>query len=173
MVFVKFCLGPGHDCQTASDAQMLRCLMLRQAGCLLLRQDRCLLLRQDKSLLLQGQTTVLSQCTIFKAQKSQLCKSQIGGLTQINENDPKWVQNGRQVLRIGPQASPGHFLASGTGPAAQNRQNRPQTGNFLTLVADLGRGTGPKGEKMAAACSGLDSQVLATILDPFRSIFVD
>ena len=37
----------------------------------------------------------------------------------------------------------------------------------------MGRGTGPKGEKMAAACSGLDSRVLATILDPFRVIFVD
>ena len=46
---------------------------------------------------------------------------------QIDENGPKWVQNGRQVLRIGPPASPGHFLASGTGPAAQNHQNVSQT----------------------------------------------
>ena len=37
----------------------------------------------------------------------------------------------------------------------------------------LGRGTGPKGEKMAAACPGVDSQDLATILDPFRAIFAD
>ena len=37
----------------------------------------------------------------------------------------------------------------------------------------LGRGTGPRGEKMAAACPGVDSQDLATILDPFRAIFVD
>ena len=50
---------------------------------------------------------------------------------------------------------------------------RPQTGNFLTVVADLGRGTGPRGLEMAAACQGVDSQVLATILDPFRGIFVD
>ena len=37
----------------------------------------------------------------------------------------------------------------------------------------LGRGTGPKGEKMAAACPGVDSQDLATILDPLRVIFAD
>ena len=37
----------------------------------------------------------------------------------------------------------------------------------------LGRGTGPRGLEMAAACLGFDSQVLATILDPFRAIFVD
>ena len=47
----------------------------------------------------------------------------------MDENDTKWVQNGRQVLRIGPPASPDHFLAFGTGPAAQNRQNRTQTPN--------------------------------------------
>ena len=41
------------------------------------------------------------------------------------------------------------------------------------LGVDLGRGTGPRGEKMAAACPGVDSQDLATILDPFRTIFVD
>ena len=33
--------------------------------------------------------------------------------------------------------------------------------------------SGPRGEKMAAACRGVDSQVLATILDPFRIIFAD
>ena len=37
----------------------------------------------------------------------------------MDENAPKWVQNGRQVLRIDPRACRGHFLASGTGPAAQ------------------------------------------------------
>ena len=36
-----------------------------------------------------------------------------------------------------------------------------------------GRGSGPRGEKMAVACPGVDSQVLATILDPFRVIFDD
>ena len=37
----------------------------------------------------------------------------------------------------------------------------------------LGHGSGPTGEKMVAACRGVDSQVLATILDPFGVIFVD
>ena len=41
---------------------------------------------------------------------------------QIDENDPKWVQNGRQDLRIGPQACRGHFLAFGTGPAGRRRR---------------------------------------------------
>ena len=50
---------------------------------------------------------------------------------------------------------------------------RPQTGYFLILVADLGRRTGPRGLEMAAACQGVDSQDLATILEPFRAIFVD
>ena len=46
-------------------------------------------------------------------------------------------------------------------------------GSLAYILADLGRGTGPRGEKMAGACPGVDSQVLATILDPFRAIFVD
>ena len=41
------------------------------------------------------------------------------------------------------------------------------------ILAELGRGTGPRGEKMAVACPGTDSQGLATILDPFRSFFAD
>ena len=54
-----------------------------------------------------------------------------------------------------------------------NPSARPQTGHFLTFVAVLGRGMGPRGEKMVAACQGVDSQDLATILDPFRTIFDD
>ena len=34
---------------------------------------------------------------------------------QVGENDPKWVQNCRQVLRIGPYESYGGFGALGTG----------------------------------------------------------
>ena len=37
----------------------------------------------------------------------------------------------------------------------------------------LGRGTGPRGEEMAGRSRGTDSRDLATILDPFRAIFVD
>ena len=46
-------------------------------------------------------------------------------------------------------------------------------GSLGYILAVLGRGTGPRGEKMAGACLGTDSQDLATILDPFRVIFVD
>ena len=46
-------------------------------------------------------------------------------------------------------------------------------GSLGYILAVLGRGTGPRGEKMAAACPGVDSQDLATILDPFRVIFGD
>ena len=54
-------------------------------------------------------------------------------------------------------------------PARDSRQ---------AILCDLfgwvfGRGTGPTGEKMAAACLGVDSQDLATIRDPFRVIFAD
>ncbi len=45
--------------------------------------------------------------------------------------------------------------------------------NFLNSSRILGCGTGPRGEKMPMACPGVDSQVLATILDPFRAIFAD
>ena len=37
----------------------------------------------------------------------------------------------------------------------------------------MGRETGPRGEKMAGRSRWTDSQDLATILDPFRGIFVD
>ena len=46
-------------------------------------------------------------------------------------------------------------------------------GSLGYILAVLGHGTGPRGEKMAAACPGVDSQDLATILDPFRAIFAD
>ena len=36
-----------------------------------------------------------------------------------------------------------------------------------------GRGTGPRGLEMAVAFTGVDSQVLATILDSFHAIFDD
>ena len=35
---------------------------------------------------------------------------------------PKWVENGRQDLRIYPHECPGHFQASGALPAAPNPQ---------------------------------------------------
>ena len=41
------------------------------------------------------------------------------------------------------------------------------------LAASPGRGTARKRFVSTVGCSGLDSQGLATILDPFRSIFAD
>ena len=46
-------------------------------------------------------------------------------------------------------------------------------GSLGYILAVLGRGSGPRGEKMAGRSRGTDSQDLATILDPFRVIFVD
>ena len=52
---------------------------------------------------------------------------------------------------------------------APGRPSR-EFGLYLTV---LGRGTGPRGENMAGRFMGTDSQHLATILDPFRAIFVN
>ena len=46
-------------------------------------------------------------------------------------------------------------------------------GSLGSILAVLGRGTGPRAEKMAGRSLGIDSQDLATILDPFRTIFDD
>ena len=72
----------------------------------------------------------MSQCSSLRSLNCgnvTMFKSQIGDLALIGENGPKWVQNGRQVLRIDPRASPGHFLASRTGPTAQIHENISQT----------------------------------------------
>ena len=57
----------------------------------------------------------------LKSQKPQLWQCHN---VQVSDRPPlirpKWVQNGRQVVRIDPRASCGHFLASGTGLAAKN-----------------------------------------------------
>ena len=46
-------------------------------------------------------------------------------------------------------------------------------GSLGSILAVLGRGTAPKREEIAGGSPGVDSQDLATILDPFRTIFVD
>ena len=46
-------------------------------------------------------------------------------------------------------------------------------GSLGSILAVLGRGTGPRGEEMAGRFTGTDSQDLATILDPFGAIFVE
>ena len=49
----------------------------------------------------------------------------------------------------------------------------PKQAMFLPFLQIFGRGTGPRGLEIAAACLGVDSEVLATILDTFRTIFDD
>ena len=72
---------------------------------------------------------------------------------------------------IGPQtgkapiASRDPWGAAG-GPTANFGQKWP-------LAASPGRGTTPKRFLSTVGCSGLDSQTLATILDPFRTILTD
>ena len=78
------------------------------------------MLKSQKSQLWQRHNVQVSEVSIV-----QVADRRSG--PKIDENGPKWVENGRQVLRIDARASPGHFLASGTGPAAQNRQNIAQT----------------------------------------------
>ena len=49
----------------------------------------------------------------------QMLKSQIRGRAQNRQNDPKWVENGRQASRIHPNESHACSGAFGTGPAAE------------------------------------------------------
>ena len=70
---------------------------------------------------------------------------------EIGENGPKWVQNGRQILRIDPQACRGHFLASGTGPAAQNRHNISLSPDQLPPAAAMFNSVDDRGIQIEAA----------------------
>ena len=76
---------------------------------------------------------------------------------------------GPGVLGPAPDRKPaGAVIAS----KSSGRRGR-LIGSLGYILVDLGRGTGPRGEKMAGACPGTDSQDLATILDPFRAIYAD
>ena len=44
-----------------------------------------------------------------------------------SKNEPKWVQNGPQDLRIDPRECRDHFQASGTGPAATKSGKRSKS----------------------------------------------
>ena len=66
-----------------------------------------------------------------------------------------------------------------TGPtlgqqADMTPAREPEQATLIVFFCRIfGRGTGPRDLEMAAACLGAESQVLATILDPFRTIFDD
>ena len=66
-----------------------------------------------------GQMSAAEAGQMSAVETRQMSKSQIRGRAQNHKNDPKWVENGRQVLRIGSDASHGRSQASGTGPVAQ------------------------------------------------------
>ena len=83
--------------------------------------------------------------------------SQIGRLALNRRKLPKWVQNGRQVLRIDPRTCRGHFLASGTGPAAQNRQNISQTPDQAPPAAE-------------PQLDGLTADVFTTLVCPMLEV---
>ena len=65
------------------------------------------------------------------------------------------------------------FAPYGKVRPSSSGRGRWLIGSLGYILAILGRGTGPRGEKMAAACLATDSQDLATILEPFRGIFAD
>ena len=67
-----------------------------------------------------GQMSAAETRHLSAVETRQMLKSQIRGRAQNHQNDPKWVEKGRQASRIGPQASHDRSQAFGTGPAVQN-----------------------------------------------------
>ena len=74
-----------------------------------------------------GQMSSAETGQMSAVETRQMLKSQIKGSAQNHQNGPKWVENGRQASRIGPQASHGRSQAFGTGPAAQNPAPDPKS----------------------------------------------
>ena len=91
--------------------------------------------RTDISLVTTHNVDVSEVSTIpmLMSQKSQLwqCHNVQVADRRSGPKSAKMARNGSRVvarsLESVPPASPGHFLASGTGPAAKNRQNIAQT----------------------------------------------
>ena len=74
-----------------------------------------------------GQMSAAETGQMSAVETRQMLKSQIRGRAQNHQNGPKWVENGRRVLRIGPQASHDRSQAFGTGPAAKNPAPDPKS----------------------------------------------
>ena len=77
-----------------------------------------------------------------------------------------WKLNDLEVLLL---VIARRFLAQVNIAAAGGRL----IGSLGSILEVLGRGTGPKREEMAGRSRGTNSQDLATILDPFGTIFDD
>ena len=71
-----------------------------------------------------GQMSAAETGQMSAVETRQILNPQIRGPAQNYQNGSKWVQNGRQVLRIGPHESHGHSGAFGIGPAAENPSKR-------------------------------------------------
>ena len=72
---------------------------------------------EEMSAVETGQMSAAETGQMSAVETRQMLKSQIRGRAQNHQNGPKWVENGRQASRIGPQASHGRSQAFGTGPA--------------------------------------------------------
>ena len=86
----------------------------------------CLVSAKDFCPVLTADICAVSTEDVCPCQKAV----QIVGRAQnpyIKENDPNWVENGRQVLRIHPNGSHGRSQASGTGPVAPNPTTNPKS----------------------------------------------
>ena len=97
--------------------------------------------------------------------------------TSANPGHMSWISD-LEFTSLGGEDPDNENAASGQADkgllalSSSGRQRR-LIGSLGYILTVLGRATGPRGEKRAAACPGVDSQDLATILDPFRTIFAD
>ena len=73
-----------------------------------------------------GQMSAAETGQMSAVETRQMSTSQIRARPQSHPNGPKWLENGRQVLRIDPQASHDRSQNIGTSPAAKNL-GRPRT----------------------------------------------
>ena len=80
-----------------------------------------------------GQMSAAETGQMSAVETRQMLKSQIRGRAQNHQNGPKWVENGRQVLRIGRHESHGSSGAFGTGLAHSIFFFRPPLGGFTPL----------------------------------------
>ena len=67
-----------------------------------------------------GQMSAAETGQMSAVETRQMLKSQIRGRAQNHQNGPKWVQNGRQASRIGPNESNHGSKAFPTRPRAKN-----------------------------------------------------
>ena len=75
-----------------------------------------------------GQMSAAETGQMSAVETRQMLKSQIRGRAQNQQTGPKWVQNGRQVLRIDQNESYGRCGGFGSGPAARKpAKNLPST----------------------------------------------